>query len=170
MTTWTLLAALAAMLTLTAAPVVAQDRAVIEHAQKSLKQQGHDPGTVDGVMGPQTVAALRAYQKQQGLDVTGRLDATTLAKLGVAGKSGDQAAKPGGDKAAKASEQAAKPAKDEPSAGSSGSPNTSGDKKPSAADPAQGTKTGANVGEGASYSRSNDKGDSALPKQLPERK
>ena len=170
MTTWTLLAALAALLTFTAAPVVAHDRAVIENAQKSLKQQGHDPGTVDGVMGPQTVAALRAYQKQQGLEVTGRLDATTLAKLGAAGTSGDQAAKPSGDKAAKASEQAAKPAKDEPSAGPSGSPKTSGDKKPSAADPSQAAKTGANVGEGASYSRSNDKGESAMPKQDPGKK
>jgi peptidoglycan hydrolase-like protein with peptidoglycan-binding domain len=157
MTTWTLLAALAALLTFTAAPVVAQDRAVIENAQKSLKQQGHDPGTVDGVVGPQTVAALRAYQKQQGLDVTGRLDAATLARLGAGGKSGDTAAK--------ASEQAAKPAKDEPSAGVSGSPKTSGDTKPSAVDPAQASKTGANSGEGASYSRSNDKGDSAMPKQ-----
>jgi peptidoglycan hydrolase-like protein with peptidoglycan-binding domain len=162
MTTWTLLAALAALLTFTAAPVVAQDRAVIENAQKSLKQQGHDPGTVDGVMGPQTVAALRAYQKQQGLEVTGRLDATTLTKLGAAGKAGDTAAK--------ASEQPAKPAKDEPTSGPSGSPKTSGDKKPSAVDPSQATKTGANASEGASYSRSNDKGDSAMPKQDPGKK
>jgi peptidoglycan hydrolase-like protein with peptidoglycan-binding domain len=155
MTTWTLLAALAAFLTLSAAPVVAQDRAVVETAQKTLKQQGHDPGTVDGVMGPQTVAALRAYQKQQGLDVTGRLDAPTLAKLGAGGKTGDTAAKS---------------AKDEPTSGPSGSQKTSGDVKPSAADPSQANKTGANVGEGASYSRSNDKGDSAMPKQEPAKK
>ncbi len=157
MKTWTLLTALAVALTLTATPVLAQDRAAIENVQKTLKQKGHDPGTVDGVMGPQTTAALRAYQKEQGLDVTGRLDATTLAKLGAGAKPGDQAAKPSGE--------AAKPAKDDPSSGPSGSPKTAGDKKPSAVDPAQSTKTGSNAGEGASYSRSNDKGDSAMPKQ-----
>jgi hypothetical protein len=37
---------------------------------------------------------------------------------------------------------------------------TGGDTKPNAVDPAQGTKTGGNVGEGASYSRSNEKGQS----------
>ena len=156
MRTLTLLTALAVALTLTATPTLAQDRAAIEKAQKTLKQQGHDPGTVDGVMGPQTVTALRAYQKQQGLDVTGRLDAATLAKLGDGPKSGDQAAK---------SSDQAKPAKDDPSSGPSGSPKTSGDKKPSAVDPSQATKTGANAAEGASYSRSNDKGESAMPKQ-----
>jgi peptidoglycan hydrolase-like protein with peptidoglycan-binding domain len=164
MKTWTLLMALAIALALTATPVLSQDHAAIEHAQKTLKQKGHDPGAVDGVMGPQTTAALRAYQKEQGLEVTGRLDAPTLAKLGGGAKAGDQAATQPN------AQQGAKPAKDEPTSGPSGSPKTSGDKKPSAVDPAQATKTGANVGEGASYSRSNEKGDSALPKQSPEKK
>ena len=145
------------------APVLAEDRAAIESVQKTLKEKGHDPGPVDGVMGPQTTAALRAYQKKQGLEVTGRLDTATHAKLGLAAKTGDQAA------AQPTTQQGAKPAKDEPTSGSSGSAKTSGDKKPSAVDPAQGTKTGANVGEGASYSRSNEKGDSAMPKQGTEK-
>lgn len=170
MRTSTLLTALAVALTLTATPVLGQDRAAIENAQKTLKQQGHDPGSVDGVIGPQTIAAVRAYQKEQGLEVTGRLDASTLVKLGDSAKAGDQASKPSADQAAKANAQGTKPAKDEPSSGPSGSPNTSGDKKSSAVDPSQATKTGANAGEGASYSRSNDKGDSALPKQQPEKK
>jgi hypothetical protein len=67
-------------------------------------------------------------------------------------------------------QNATKPSKDEPTGGPSGSPTTSGDKQPSAVDPSQATTTGANAGEGASYSRSNDKGDSALPKQEPEKK
>lgn len=164
MKTWSLLTALAVGLTLIATPVVAQDRPAIENAQKTLKQKGHDPGTVDGVMGPQTTAALRAYQKEQGLNVTGRLDATTLSKLGGGvAKPGDQAAQPN-------AQQGAKPAKDDPTSGPSGSPKTAGDKKPSAVDPAQATKTGANAGEGASYSRSNDKGESAMPKQGTEKK
>jgi len=39
---------------------------------------------------------------------------------------------------------------------------TGGDTRPSAVDPAQGSKTGANVGEGSSYSRSTEKGQSTL--------
>ena len=37
---------------------------------------------------------------------------------------------------------------------------TGGDEKPNAVDPAEATKTGGNAGEGASYSRSNEKGQS----------
>jgi len=60
---------------------------------------------------------------------------------------------------AKLNGEAAKPS-GEPSA----SPTTGGDTKPSAVDPAEATKTGANAGEGASYNRSSEKGDSATPK------
>ena len=31
-------------------------------AQERLKAAGHDPGSVDGVWGPQTESAVRAYQ------------------------------------------------------------------------------------------------------------
>jgi hypothetical protein len=44
------------------------------------------------------------------------------------------------------------------------SPTTGGDTAPSAVDPEQATKTGANAGEGASYNRSTEKGDSVAPK------
>ncbi len=37
---------------------------------------------VDGRMGPQTRAALRAFQKQHNLKVTGRPDAATMKALG----------------------------------------------------------------------------------------
>ena len=37
---------------------------------------------------------------------------------------------------------------------------TGGDEKPNAVDPAEATKTGGNVGDGASYSRSTEKGQS----------
>jgi peptidoglycan hydrolase-like protein with peptidoglycan-binding domain len=108
------------------------DRADVERVQKALKQMGHDPGPIDGVIGSQTSAALRAYQKAHGLSATGRLDAATSAKLA------------------------------EPGTSSSASPQTGGDTKPNAVDPAQATKTGANVGEGASYSRSTEKGQSTM--------
>src|SRR5687767_12689402 len=164
MKTWTLLTALAVGLTFAVTPVLAQDRAAVENAQKTLKEKGHFSGTVDGVMGPQTTAAVRAYQQAEGMEVTGKLDATTIARLGSKpAKSGDQAAQP-------SAQQGAKATKDEPASGPSGSPKTSGDTKASAADPAQASKTGANTGEGASYNRSNDKGDSAMPKQGTDKK
>jgi hypothetical protein len=56
--------------------------------------------------------------------------------------------------------RAAAPAPAQPSA----SPQTGGDTTPSAVDPAQADKTGANAGEGASYNRSTEKGESTLPK------
>ena len=62
-----------------------------------------------------------------------------------------------------------KPAKEAPASEASGSPKTGGDERPSAVDPAQATKTGANSGEGASYNRSNEKGDSTLPKDGAEK-
>ena len=60
-------------------------------------------------------------------------------------------------------------AKDQPNAEAGASPKTSGDTQPSAVDPAQSSKTGANAGEGASYNRSNDKGDSPMPKGSPDK-
>jgi peptidoglycan hydrolase-like protein with peptidoglycan-binding domain len=51
--------------------------------QQALKDKGHDPGTIDGVMGPKTREALRDFQQKEGLQATGRLDAGTRDKLGV---------------------------------------------------------------------------------------
>jgi hypothetical protein len=45
------------------------------------------PGPVDGVLGPQTAAAIRGYQTGRGLPVTGVADTATLAAL-VAGIGG----------------------------------------------------------------------------------
>ena len=39
----------------------------IKAVQQALKDKGHDPGTVDGAMGPKTEAALRDYQQKEGL-------------------------------------------------------------------------------------------------------
>ena len=65
-------------------------------------------------------------------------------------------------------QETTKPAKEEP-AEASGSPKTGGDTRPSAVDPAQSTTTGANAGEGASYNRSTEKGDSVMPKDGAEK-
>jgi cytochrome c peroxidase len=55
--------------------------AQIQQAQARLKAVGLDPGPIDGVIGAQTEAALRAYQQQRGLPVSGQLDAATLQAL-----------------------------------------------------------------------------------------
>jgi peptidoglycan hydrolase-like protein with peptidoglycan-binding domain len=64
------------------------DREQVKAVQQALKDKGHDPGPVDGVIGPKTQAALKDFQKSQGLQETGRLDAETTAKLGMEGKTG----------------------------------------------------------------------------------
>src|ERR1700730_5557521 len=51
--------------------------------QQALKDKGFDPGGADGVMGPRTTAALKAYQKSEKLPPTGTMDSGTGAKLGV---------------------------------------------------------------------------------------
>jgi Putative peptidoglycan binding domain len=55
----------------------------VRQAQEALKNQGHDPGPIDGVMGPQTRQALRAFQSSNGLKQTGMLDAETKQKLNI---------------------------------------------------------------------------------------
>jgi peptidoglycan hydrolase-like protein with peptidoglycan-binding domain len=52
-------------------------------AQQALKDKGHDPGMIDGKIGPRTRAAVTDYQKAEGLKQTGRLDDETRAKLGL---------------------------------------------------------------------------------------
>ena len=47
----------------------------------ALARQAISPGSLDGVMGPQTRAALRAFQEQQGLSITGEFEADTKEKL-----------------------------------------------------------------------------------------
>ena len=50
--------------------------------QKALAAKGFDPGDVDGVMGRNTIAAIRAFQTAGGLEVDGVAGKNTLAKLG----------------------------------------------------------------------------------------
>jgi len=56
--------------------------------QEALVDEGHDPGEIDGWMGPRTRAALQAFQTAKGLQPTGRSDAATLEALGIEGKEG----------------------------------------------------------------------------------
>jgi N-acetylmuramoyl-L-alanine amidase len=49
--------------------------------QARLKNLGYRPGRVDGCLGPRTRAALRCFQRDHDLDVTGEADDTTLKAL-----------------------------------------------------------------------------------------
>ena len=53
----------------------------VERLQAKLDELGLAPGTVDGVYGPQTTAAVKAFQQLAGLRQTGRADADTVAAL-----------------------------------------------------------------------------------------
>ena len=60
-------------------------------AQEALKAAGYHLGEPDGKPGPATTAALKKFQGDRHLPVTGKLDSITLAALGV-GKGSDPAA------------------------------------------------------------------------------
>jgi len=51
--------------------------------QIALARLNISPGSIDGVSGPQTTAALTAFQMFNGLNATGRLDAPTRAALSL---------------------------------------------------------------------------------------
>jgi len=50
-----------------------------------MKAKGFDPGPIDGIMGPKTTSALKDFQKKEGLQMTGRLNAEKRAPLEVFG-------------------------------------------------------------------------------------
>ena len=62
-------------------PADLSNREVLRDAQRQLKALGFNPGSTDGTFGPQTEAALRAYQHAYRLPETGRLDDTTARSL-----------------------------------------------------------------------------------------
>ena len=57
---------------------------VVANVQSALQQQGYYQGEIDGVLGPQTRAALAEYQSAQGIEPTGAVDEPTLETLGMA--------------------------------------------------------------------------------------
>ena len=50
-------------------------------AQAGLARRGFSPGSLDGLLGAQTRAALRAFQLHEGLPASGALDETTFTRL-----------------------------------------------------------------------------------------
>jgi len=57
---------------------------VIANVQTALQQQGYYQGEVDGLLGPQTRAAIADYQRGNGLTETAAVDQPTLQSLGMA--------------------------------------------------------------------------------------
>ena len=49
--------------------------------QRSLKRRGYYFGSVDGDVGPGTRSAIRAYQRDHGLAITGRIDSALVRSL-----------------------------------------------------------------------------------------
>ena len=56
-------------------------RMSMKQAQQRLNELGFDVGSPDGAAGPRTQNALRTFQQDQGLPVTGRLDQATMRQL-----------------------------------------------------------------------------------------
>jgi Putative peptidoglycan binding domain len=56
---------------------------VVANVQSALQEQGYYQGEIDGVLGPQTRAALAEFQSAQGLEPTGAVDEPTLQTLGM---------------------------------------------------------------------------------------
>jgi hypothetical protein len=57
----------------------------VRAAQAELGRLGYRPGPVDGVIGPRTVGAIRAFQRAQQLPETGSLTPETMDRLRIAG-------------------------------------------------------------------------------------
>jgi peptidoglycan hydrolase-like protein with peptidoglycan-binding domain len=55
----------------------------INQAKEALRAKGFNPGPMDGRVNSQTREALRDFQKDHDLPVTGSLDQQTAGKLGV---------------------------------------------------------------------------------------
>ncbi|WP_051386864.1 peptidoglycan-binding domain-containing protein [Bradyrhizobium sp. ARR65] len=74
------------------------DKTVVAQIQESLAEKGFDPGQVDGEFGPNTQAAVLAFQEAQGLVVDGAVGPETAEALSVslvAGNTGTVGPVPG---------------------------------------------------------------------------
>lgn len=71
----------------------------VQLVQRLLLQQGCDPGGVDGVCGPRTVAAIEAFQRHFAPSPDGRVDLNgpTWRKLATGAATGHPAATPAGE-------------------------------------------------------------------------
>jgi hypothetical protein len=54
---------------------------LVAAVQQALKRLGHDPGPVDGLMGPRTRDAIEAFQQAENLTATGEITFSLLDRL-----------------------------------------------------------------------------------------
>jgi peptidoglycan hydrolase-like protein with peptidoglycan-binding domain len=59
------------------------DQQQIMQLQQALQERGVEPGSIDGIMGPQTRQALAQFQRENNLQPTGALNERTAEKLGL---------------------------------------------------------------------------------------
>ena len=64
------------------APVIVGESTAAE-VQSALKQNGYYSGPVDGIIGPMSRSAISAFQRSNGLPVTGNIDQGLLSSLGL---------------------------------------------------------------------------------------
>jgi peptidoglycan hydrolase-like protein with peptidoglycan-binding domain len=67
-------------------PAAANNETILQ-AQQALRTNGYHLGEPDGRAGKATIAAVKKFQTDRHLPVTGKLDAITLGALGVGGPS-----------------------------------------------------------------------------------
>ena len=71
----------------------------VRELQQMLKQKGYDPGPVDGVMGNKTRNAIRNYERDNNLPVTGKKSEDLMIELGGNTAKNDEIfVLPGGDR------------------------------------------------------------------------
>ncbi len=58
-----------------------RERMMVVEAQDRLARKGYSPGPADGMLGPQTQAAIRAFQEASGQEPTGQVDNALLDSL-----------------------------------------------------------------------------------------
>ena len=61
----------------------------VKQVQRALKQAGFDPGSIDGLIGHRTHAALIEFQKAHGLEPDGIVGETTWVALSASMRRGD---------------------------------------------------------------------------------
>ena len=58
-------------------------RNIVLQVQNELRNQGYDVGTPDGLAGYKTSNGIKAYQKNKGLKITGKIDNELLSSLNI---------------------------------------------------------------------------------------
>jgi hypothetical protein len=63
--------------------VHSESDSTVAQVQRKLKKLGYYESSVDGEIGPKTRAAIRAYQEENSLEITGQIDKALLSSLGL---------------------------------------------------------------------------------------